>query len=1011
MCSAYHSLAFLHFESPGYLALLAVLPLLVALSIRSMAGLGRVRRMLAISLRCIVVTFMILALAGAERVTSTDDISVIFLVDRSHSIPGGLQAGQFDLLKGIDEQRPKQGRLNDRFGVIAFDGQSSIEQLPMGILAIERFSAPVVPERTDIAAALRMGLALFPPGMARRLVLVSDGNENVGDVLQEADQLRAAGVPVDVFPVEYDHENEVVFERLKAPATASAEETINLQMVLRSQRATRGRIMLYHNEQIVDLDPDGPGAGYPVELDAGATRFSIPVPLRAAGAHRFRAAFEPDNPADDGVAANNTGRAFTVVSGQGRILILTPGPLDGEDYRSAEILRRALERERLVAQVEIVGEKPLDQVRLLEYSLVILGNVPANLLTREQQVGLATYVRDLGGGLVMVGGDQSFGAGGWMDSPVEEIMPVSFDVKAKKQIPKGALVLVMHACEIPKGNYWGERVAIESIKALSRLDLIGVLSYQWMNAKQGNWVIPLQPIGNKTARIQQVKKMQMGDMPSLQDVMVQGVDALVARPDAGIKHMIVISDFDPAGPTPALLKRMKDEKITCSTVAIGFGVHWINQAMAQNIATQTGGKFYRTNDFSKLPQIFLKESQVVRRSLIHEVAFTPTLTNRLSPIIAGVGSSGVPQLLGYVVTTPKPLADMPLARLTKDGPDPVLAHWQVGLGKTVAFTSGMWTRWGSDWAGWPGFSKLWAQIARWASRQSDAAAFDVTTSVQGGKGTIRIDALDKNASAINFMSVQGTLVAPDSTSRPLRLTQTGPGTYVGEFDAREPGNYIANLAYRAGAGEDAIAGSLQTGVSIAYSDEYRNMKTNYPLLNELANLTGGRVLSPSQAASVFDTSTLPRAESRRAIWEDLIRWMLVLFLLDVAVRRIAFNPREAARKLRKELAGVRHSGAASAATLSTLKETREKVREDFGARGAAPQEGRPPDRAARYEAPTPDAKVTEDLNKALDGASELDAPVVARPTGKKPAIDEADYTSRLLRAKRRARDDMKKKDE
>ena len=487
-------LAFFCFESPGYLALLAVLPLLVVFSFRSLAGLGPGRRALAMFMRCIVVVCMIFALAGMQRTQSRDALSVIFLVDRSNSIPREYQQRAFEFVRAAEEGRQP----DDRLGVIAFDGRSAVEQLPMGSLAIDKVTEPVAPDQTNVAAALRLAMALFPPDSARRVVLLSDGNENAGGALEEAEHYRASGVPIDVVPILYEHANEVVFEQLRTPPTAAAEETINLQMVLRSQEPVTGQIKLEHNGQLVDLDPAGQGVAQRVELSAGANRFTQSVPLRAAGAHRFRAIFEPDDPTWDTVAANNEGQAFTVVSGQGRVLILTTAEDLAIATPSALILKQALERERLVCDVEVAGADPLDQVRLLEYSAVILSNVPAGDLSEREHETLAMYVRELGGGLIMVGGNNAFGAGGWLGSPVEEVMPVRFDVKNIKQIPKGALVLVMHACEIPQGNYIGERAAVAAVKTLSSRDLIGVLSWEFLGTDKGYWAVPLQAVGNKT---------------------------------------------------------------------------------------------------------------------------------------------------------------------------------------------------------------------------------------------------------------------------------------------------------------------------------------------------------------------------------------------------------------------------------------------------------------------------------------------------------------------------------
>lgn len=992
-------LALVHFDTPGYLALLAILPLLVVLSIRSMAGLGLGRAILATLARCAVVTLVVLALAGAHRVKLSDELTVEFVVDRSNSVPIDLQQRAFAYLADAATACGQK----DRIAVIGFDGTATVEQPPMKALAIERISEPLEPNRTDLAEALRLGMALFPPDAARRLVVLSDGNENAGDVLAEAEHFKAAGVPIDVVPLLYQHQNEVVLERLRTPPTAATDETIQAQVVLRSLSETpvSGRVLLYQQDRLLDLDP-GTGAGYPVTLQPGPNRFSIPIPLYAAATHRFRAVFEPDDPAYDAISNNNEGRAFTVVSGQGRILILTTEEDLASDAPSAPILRDALLRDQLICDLRIAGETPLDQTTLLDYAAVILSNVPAGNLRVEEQQALTVYVRNLGGGLIMLGGPDSFGAGGWISSPIEEIMPVTFEVKNKRQIPNGALVLVMHASEMAQGNFWGERVAIAAVKALSSQDLVGVLSWNWQGQGGDYWDVPLQHVGNKTSIIQAIMKMEMGDMPDLDEVMRPGVEALMAEPNIAVRHMIVISDWDPQPPKLDLIQTMKDNKVSCSTVAIGFGAggHGIDEQTPQWIAAHTGGRYYRTNDPRNLPKVFIKESRTVRRRLVHEVSFLPSLVNTLPQTVAGLSAAAIPQLDGYVVTTPKPLADVPLVRRTEEATDPILAHWKVGLGKTVAFTSGHWPHWGSAWVNWTQFSPFWAQVVRWASRRMESAALDVRTSVEGGRGRIRVEALDAGAEAIDFLTIEGVLVTPAQETRPLRLTQTGPGRYEAEFDAADRGNYVIQLEYDQ-AGAPSERGLLRTGVSVAYSPEYREMRSNPALLEQLAAQTGGRVLGAGNAAAVFDRASLPRPAATLPIWEDLIRWMLLLFLLDVAIRRIALRPKDAARKARQmvaEMGGAR-AGGESEAVLSTLKGTRKRVRDEARRPADAPSV----DRGKKYDAKQADRRATDQLSKTLGGAGEQDAPVVARPTGKKPKTDEADYTSRLLRAKRRAR--------
>lgn len=987
------ALPFLRFETPGYLALLALLPLLIVMSFRSLAGLGPTRKWIAIVARCLVVAAMVLALAGAQAVRTDDNIAVVFVVDRSNSVPREQQAEAFKYITlAKDGLRPDK----DALSIIAVDGVASVEQLFDNTVELSGLSAAIDPDLSNLAGGLRLGAALFPENTARRIVILTDGNENVGSVLTEADQLVATGIPVDVVPLRFRHDNEVIFEQLIAPPTAELEETINLQMVVRAQRPLRGKLSIYNNDELIDSAD--------VELDAGPNRLERKVLIDDRKDFRFRAEFVPDDLNNDTIAANNEGRAATTVASRGGVLIVTPGLESGGDdpnasreYADARFLGQTLLREKIEGvEIMTAGAAPLDEI-INRYSLVILSNVPAHRLTDREQKALSVYVRELGGGLVMVGGDRSFGAGGWLGSDVEQIMPVSFDVKAQRVIPKGALALVMHACEIPQGNYWGERVAVAAVKTLSSRDDVGILSWQWTGAQTGHWIWPLGPVGDKARVIRAIQKMNMGDMPDLDAVMRPGVEALM-KSDARAKHMIVISDFDPAPPKPDLYEKMKANNITCSTVGIGYGGHWIDERLANEIASKAGGKFYAVQDYSKLPQIFIKESQIVRRSLIDEKEFTPLKRPTFSSVLDGIDT--MPKLGGLVLTTGKPLAQIPLIRRTKDGDEPVLALWQVGLGKSVAFTSGMWAKWGTQWSSWPEFSTLWGQIVRWAARPGETAQYDIQTIVRGGKARVRVTARDQSAGARTQVAMNGVLVRPNQDVEALQLTQIGPGQYISpEFDARDAGSYIVNLTAESAEGRQRA----HTNLSVAYSPEYRELRANEGLLEELADRTGGRVLDKADPTSAFERAGLPLAERRQVIWEDLIRLMLLLFLIDVAIRRIAINPMELARKLRQRIAELgrpRSAGETSAATLGSLKSVRQP-------RPAAPSETGPaPSKSARYEAPTTPGQVSEQLSQALGGASEADQPVVAKPTRKAAPQSETDYTSRLLRAKRKARGDL-----
>lgn len=1037
---------------PKWLWLVLIVPVLVLASVRSLAGLDPVRRVLATAIRCLLIVLTALCLAGIERVLRNEELTVFFLVDRSHSVRMHEEAAEAFVREAAATMHPK-----DRLGFIDFARHAHLEQQPMtGGLFIPPGRLPAIPDtdRTDIGAAIRLAMALFPHDTSKRLVLLSDGNDNMGNLLEEIRRAGADGIPIDVVPLRYEHANEVFFDRMIAPTYAEKGEQVPIRMILRSHRSVTGSISLTQNGQLVSL----PTEYARVALKPGTNTFFIKLPVHNSGTQSFEATFHPDDPAMDGIATNNTGSAFSFVSGQSSALLITSNPAYETEFVAA------LRKENV--NIEVRADTELGNFGLLDmmtYSTIILSNVAAAAFTDDQQKALAAYVKDVGSGLIMVGGPESFGAGGWIGSPIEEVMPVSFEIKHKRVIPRGALVLIMHSCEIPRGNYYAAEMAKKSVDTISSQDYIGVIAYTYTPGGT-NWEVPLALNTNRAAVKAKIDRVVIGDMPDFGSPMEMALRELTTGRgrDAAQKHMIILSDGDASPPSNRLLDDVIAAKITVSTIGIGWGMHVMESTM-QDIAQRTGGRYYAARNPNELPQIFTKESKVVRRPLIIEQSFTPQIVDPTSDLLGGLGAgdAGFPPLGGMVLTSVKesPQVVMPLVRTTEEGTDPVLAHWQYELGKTVAFASGYWPAWGQDWTGWPRFAKFFAQIVRWSMRQESPANFDTSTRIEGNRGWIVIDALDKNAEYLNDLQLKTNLIGPGNQVLTQTFKQTGPGHYEAEFDVDKAGQYLANVQIFDGANH---LGTLRTGLSVPFSPEYRDLTANEASLRQIAETTGGRWIEDDpKDAKIFERN-LPPSVSRRPAWDWMLAWLVVpAFLLDVAVRRLAsslalsvavevlvlvvllfgFEVRYApwwgwmGAFLFAELVGwsirfrsigplyefmthgitaLAQTGERSEAALEKLKTTREKVKENLAA-DSAPRAGRriaeagdastPVDRARRKFEPTRGQKSAESTNMtdALGGATAGEADARSR----KPEESQQDQspTSRLLRAKRRARDE------
>ncbi|MCH7995283.1 MAG: VWA domain-containing protein, partial [Planctomycetes bacterium] len=804
------------FDQPQWLWLCSLVPLLVLASLRSLAGLDPVRRVAALVVRSVLVILIAFCLAGIERVRRNDDLTVMFLMDRSHSVRE-LQDDQEAFIRGATQGMPPE----DRVGLIDFARHAFLQQLPMrGGFYVPPGRLPTMQgtDRTDIASAMRLAMAMFPHDAAKRIVLMSDGNDNLGDLMAEARRAKADGIPVDVVPLRYLHRNEVYFDRLIAPAYAEPGELVPLRMVVHTERHVSGTLRVYRNGEIVELPPDQAH----VELVPGDNTFMVKLLVESAGPQTYKGVFRADDDSMDANAMNNTASAFTFVSGKSSALLISSDPT--YDIALVEALRR--ENVRIdMKTIDELGEFGL--LQMMSYSTIILANVPAAAFTDEQQEALTTFVKDVGSGLIMLGGDEGFGAGGWIGSPVEEVMPVTFEIKHKRVIPRGALVLIMHSCEIPRGNYWGKEMAKRSVDTISSQDYIGVLAYTYSPGGE-NWEVPLGLSTNKAAVKARIDRMQIGDMPTFDSTMRMAYRELTSGigRDAAQKHVIILSDGDAQAPASSLLDDYKRAMITVSTIGIGWGAHVMDRTLIQ-IAKRTGGRYYDARNPRELPQIFSKESKVIRRPLIIDEPFKPQVLHSFSPLLAGIGGDTVlPVLGGMVLTSPKqsPNVVIPIIRPTKDGEDPVLVHWQYELGKAVAFTSGYWPRWGAHWTEWAGFGKLWAQIVRWTMRQDSPANFDTYTTIEGNRGRIVIDAIDKNANYLNLLQPRAKIIGPNHTAIPVRFVQTGPGHYEASFDVDVAGQYLANVHMFDHTGTHT--GTIRTGLTVPFSPQYRDMMPN-----------------------------------------------------------------------------------------------------------------------------------------------------------------------------------------
>ncbi|HOJ54614.1 MAG TPA: VWA domain-containing protein [Phycisphaerae bacterium] len=875
----YALIGMLTFDQPAWFWALLALPGIVLACWRSRENLGRGRWLGALGLRCGVFLALIATLAEPQYVRRSDGVTVVFALDRSRSIPDEFRRQAEEYVKTI-ARKAHQG---DRFGVVSFDGQAQVDAVPASSgPEWFAFSPASDPDRSDPAAAIRMATALFPPDTARRIVLLTDGNENQGSLLSEVESAAANGTVVDVIPLEYDAADEMLLDRLVVPPRTSPNSRIHLRVIIRSLRPARARLVLYHNDTPIPLDNPI------IELKGGMRPevLSVPVELLGTGVHRFEARLSPEEGSRDTIAENNRAGAFTIVEARGRVLVL-----DQSGSTDNRPLVQALTREQIDVTHKQVDEFSVDLLHLQEYDTVILGNISADTFNEDQHRALASYVKDLGGGLILLGGDEAFGAGGWTGKPIEEVSPVSFSIPSKKVLPVAALVIVLdHSGSMgsPVGGtprtqqQIANEAAILALKTLLPRDYLGLVAFD----TRATWVVPLQTNANQTSVATRVRGIGPGGGTDAYPALEAAAEALekIGRA-ASVKHVLLLTDgqTQPA-PFEQLVGRMSRHGITLSTIGVGDGM---NDPMLRRLAELGGGVFHPVRDPRTLPQIFFRETRVIRKRLISEEPFTPRAVAPFSPLLAGVSGDHWPELDGFVLTLPKPDALLGLVH-PKEGPGaPILAYWHYEMGKVMAFTSGWWPRWGEKWAAWESFGAFWKSAVEWVGGDREADGLEVTTRLDGTTGQVVVEAIGRDGAYLNSLDIGGMLVTPRFESRPLKLTQTGPGQYEARFDAHERGDYLISLRAR---GSPEATGVVRTGLTVPYSPEYRELRADSRLLEQAVEKGRGKIRWLSDQDDPFERD-LPPVHSRTPIWKWMLACCLLpLFLTDVAVRRLASVP-------------------------------------------------------------------------------------------------------------------------
>ncbi|BCZ48494.1 VWA domain-containing protein [Clostridium gelidum] len=830
--------------------LVPVILLFMYLILKKLKGVVRKDKLILIS-RIIILILIVTGISDITLNLKGENVSTVFLLDVSDSMSGFKNEG----IKFIDNAL-KEIPKNNKAGVVVFGDNASIDKFMDASKEYKQIkSAPVV-NSTNIEEAINSSLGLFDKGAAKRIVLISDGEENQGDVLKNIPVINKENIDLKVYKVENAVGDEAYVEDVKVPDNISIGEEFSVITKIQSNVQTKAKLTLFSGR-----DKKGQQE---VQLQKGTNTFVFKDVQTTGGFKSYRVLIEPEN---DSNKSNNEYSCFTNVISKPNILVL-----EGTAGSSAGVVETLKSANSEFSVISALGA-PTTLNEMLEYKTIVLADVHVDDLNKGFMDNIESYVKDYGGGVVTFGGENSYALGGYKDTALEKILPVNMDKKGKNEVPQISISLVIDKSGSMSGGEGSvskltlaKEAAMNSLDNLRATDEINVIAFDDKYQK----VVERQKVQDKEAIKGMIAGIGGGGGTSIYPALEEAYKAQ-SESSAKIKHIILLTDgqdsFGISNYTE-LIGNMNTGGITLSTVSVGEDA---DNALLGKLAEMGKGRTYHSDKYTDIPRIFAKEVLLSSGTYIINEEFTPKIVSNHEILNGVLVDNSLPTLLGYVGTSTK---DKAIEILSSNHDEPILACNQYGLGKTVSWTSDINGQWSRNFLTWNKGAQLIKNAIYWTIPDlSDEGKISITQS--GDEAVVEF----YSDSVKNGSKIKGVYSSEKGESGELELTQEEPGKFVGRVKLSDLGFYTFNIREE---NNDEVLNNYNGAFSFQYSDEYKFNKNKDKIDTLVSEVKGSFINKPKE---VF-IGDLKSSYKPINLTVPVLIIAILLFLFDITYRRL-----------------------------------------------------------------------------------------------------------------------------